>query len=223
MSETLLKSGDTVYHPAHPEWGPGTVRQAQLAPLQGKNGQRVEVAFSIAGIKTIHTAVVALEKRDQPTQSKSISQAPSKMARPQMNPMSNSTSNSQGLSKGWLDELENQRPHESNLTELPDNVSDITKSAAQRLAATAELYRFTQDPGQIFLWSVAQSGLQDPLQQYSRVELEQSFLTYSRKRDDHLFDLCRQLRRENNVSAIRKIASETPHRKARELIEKFLR
>lgn len=62
--ETPFGVGDSVLHPARPEWGPGRV--LDTATDHGSNGpaQRLTVRFAQAGVRTISTAYVALQRAD---------------------------------------------------------------------------------------------------------------------------------------------------------------
>lgn len=63
-NSTMFHVGDSVLHPARPEWGPGRV--LETATDHGSNGpaQRLTVRFAQSGVRTISTAYVALQRAD---------------------------------------------------------------------------------------------------------------------------------------------------------------
>lgn len=217
--------GDIAIHPNCPEWGSGKVKEALPATHEGRVVQRLRVDFSNAGSKWINTGIAPLQKKtgkEAPAPAMRI--APSLAAAP-----ATSREKADALpDRGWLDELESAKSGNGfgsipDLWDLPTALTDIMRSPEERLGLTCEAYKFSHEPGPLFQWAVAQSGLDDPLSRYSRMELEQAYFRYSRLRDDHLFDLCRQLKRENKMHLVKEIAAKAKFRKARELLEKTLR
>lgn len=223
MSSELVRFavGDVALHPNCPEWGSGKVREVQSATHEGRVVQRVRVDFSGAGSKWINTGFAPLQKKTgKEAAAPAMRIAPSMAAAP-----ATAKEKVDALpDRGWLEELEaGKSSNLPDLWELPIILTDIMRSAEERLAMTVDSYKFSHEPGPLFQWAVAQSGLDDPLSRYSRMELEQAYFRYSRLRDDHLFDLCRQLKRENKMHLVRDIAEKAKVKKARELLEKTLR
>lgn len=218
---TRFEVGDVVLHPGCPEWGSGKVREVQPATHEGRVVQRLRVEFSGAGSKWLNTGFAPLQKKtgkEAPAPAMRI--APSLAAAP----VSSQAKVDALPERGWLEELEsNKAGNIPDLWDLPTSLTDIMRSPEERLALTVDSYKFSHEPGPLFQWAVAQSGLDDPLSRYSRMELEQAYFRYSRLRDDHLFDLCRQLKRENKMHLVREIAEKAKVKKARELLEKTLR
>ena len=107
---------------------------------------------------------------------------------------------------GWLSELEARAggkgpAHE--LWELPEELSDPFISDAQRLSHTLETYKYSTEPRSLIDWAVRQTGLDDPLTKYNRIEMEQAFQRFARDRDLHLKELVRQLKRNAQQAAIK--------------------
>ncbi len=220
MDTVRFELGETVIHPNCPEWGSGKVKEAQSITHEGRPVQRIRVDFSNAGSKWLNTAMAPLQKKTREADAPKMKIAPS-MATSQVS----AKAQAEALpDKGWLDALEaNRNRGTPELWELPAALTDIMRSPEDRLAQTAEAYRFSHEPGPLFQWAVTQTGLDDPLSRYTRVELEKTYFQYSKLRDDHLFDLCRQLKRENKMHLVKEIAAKAKYRKARELLEKTLR
>ena len=218
---TRFEVGDTVTHPACLEWGSGKVKEAQNATHEGRQVQRLRVDFSNAGSKWINTGFAPLQKKSgKETPAPVMKYAPS-MAE---SPVSAKDKAEALPDRGWLDELEAGKTAEANnLWDLPAPLTDIMRSPEERLALTVDAYRFSHEAGPLFQWAVTQTGLDDPLSRYPRVELEKAYFRYSKLRDDHLFDLCRQLKRDNKMYLVTEIANKAKSQKARELLGKTLK
>ena len=68
-----------------------------------------------------------------------------------------------------------------------------------------------------------QTGLDDPLTRYTRQELEQAFPRFTRDRDQHLYQLVRQFKRNNDTQGLRSIADRSRNpRAARSALDKAL-
>lgn len=177
MSESMtFARGDHVRHAGRPEWGEGVVESAQTILHDGRKAQRLVVKFTHHGRSAVNTAVATLERSDGQT------------AGPPSEPQA-----------GWLDRAAGaaetaDRPRK--LSELPEAATDPFASLNRRVRATAELYRFTEEPRSLMEWAIAQSGLEDPLGQYTRHELEQQFQLFQQAREAHLRDLLRTARRQ---------------------------
>ena len=55
------------------------------------------------------------------------------------------------------------------MTRLPEDVTDPFHPVAGRIRACASLYRFGNDSSGLMTWAVAQTGLQDPMDQIPRM------------------------------------------------------
>ena len=74
----------------------------------------------------------------------------------------------------WQDRLSGRSPDEV-MARLPEAATDPFSGLEARLKATLGLYRFTDQGGSLLDWAAAQSGLKDPLSEFSRHDLERHF------------------------------------------------
>ena len=140
---------------------------------------------------------------------------------------------SAGSSGGWLAALENRnRTNAQNLGALPDAMTDPFSSNGQRLKVILESYRFDPDAAtaqamrnpryrpnpfdaryvasgkRLTEWAIAQTGLEDPLSEYSRHEIEEAYARFSQSRDQVLKELVMQMRKEVSPAVLEKAAAE---------------
>ncbi len=176
MNQPLFQPGDLVKHPLKPEWGEGEVRQASLTKYNGKDGQRLVIVFKNHGKVTINTAVIKLTAKEK--------------ASDDMN-AANSTD--------WLSQLEAQQGIKKNdLTGLPESLTDPFTDILTRVERTLADYRYTADnPRSLLEWAMRQTGMNDPLTEYTRHDLEQAFGHYTYVRYKHLLELVRTVKKSN--------------------------
>ncbi len=203
-------------HASKPQWGTGVVKHAATITHHGQPAQRLRVCFANHATVMLNTAVAALRPARE---GQAIG---SQASTGELTDMSASTSTATAH-KGWLDELEGHGGRGQELWELPHELSDAFLTLEQRLENTLRTFRFKPTDGTLFEWAVIQTGLDDPLTKYPRVELEQAFARYARDRDNHLFDLVRQLKREDKLPWLRKLAQKLRHPQARGTLEKAIR
>ncbi len=134
---------------------------------------------------------------------------------------------------GWLGQLAQRG--ESNgprgvggpLQELPDSMLDPFCTTGERLQATVESFRFGENPAQnprgLIEWAAAQTGKDDPLTEHTRHELEEAFVWFGRKRDRHLLDLVRDMKRNGQRAEVEALARQTRYPAARIKLERALR
>lgn len=211
--------GDAVAHPRKPEWGRGVVREAGVITHEGKQAQRLRVDFANKRNTIINTAIAPLiaaeAVRNGFFTTTGVEKEQQSMSRTPTDKLANA---------GWLDELETSKGlGKGDLWDLPSSLNDPFSSNEQRLAATLDTFKYSTEPGPLFQWAVVQTGEDDPLTKYTRVELEQAFPRYARDRDNHLFDLVRQMKREGQLETVRRMAQTCKHRLGRSLLEKALR
>lgn len=211
-----FKVGDTVAHPKKPEWGSGVVKQAQPATHNGVEAQRLRVDFANKPNTTINTAIAPLVSGQA---MEGLTQQPKGFGQD----MSMSSTNTDKLGAGWLDQLEGKAGGKRELWDLPDACDDPFSTDEQQLDATLDTFKYSTDPGPLFQWAVVQTGLDDPLSKYTRVELEQAFPRYARDRDNRLFELVRQMKRNGEIDTLRRKAQNCKHRAGRQLLEKAIR
>jgi len=124
-------------------------------------------------------------------------------------------------SQGWLGSLGEQAG--KGLWELPEAMTDPFASLANRLQATLDSYRFSTEAKSLIDWAVAQTGLTDPLSQFTRHELEQVFPRYVRDRDQHLAQLVSQIKKKGKAEVLDQTMQQTRHEPARQALKKAMR
>lgn len=186
-AEPSWKTGDVVRHPVKPEWGPGTVVSALATTQDGKPCQRLNIRFGRAGLKTISTAFAPLERADTPA---------------------SPASGGGGGGKTWLDHAEAGNPAE-RMAKLPEPATDPFRTPLQRFQATLDLYKYQDTGGSLIDWATAQSGLADPLAEFSRHDLEAFFQRFRNNLDQHLRKLAPEAIRADSAG-VRKLAAEAP-------------
>ena len=166
--------GDRVAHPRRPEWGSGPVIKADTITHEGQQAQRLRVDFANKRNAIINTAIAPLIRSGD-----TGSMGPSKGIEKDM---SMTRTGTQNAGAGWLDDLEGGTGGhaQKNLWDLPYQLDDPFSSVEQQLDATLETFKYSTEPGPLFQWAVTQTGLDDPLTKYTRVELEQAFPRYTR-------------------------------------------
>ena len=212
-----FKVGDKVAHPKKPEWGTGIVVDAQPASHDGIAAQRLRIDFANKRNTTLNTAVAPLVSGEQIN--KSMNPTPKGLGQD----MSMSTNTGNKPTAGWLDDLEGANGGKRELWDLPDGCDDPFSSDEEQLDVTLDTFKYSTDPGPLFQWAVVQTGLDDPLTKYTRVELEQAFPRYTRDRDNRLFELVRLLKRNGQIEMLRRKAQSCPHRAGRQMLEKAIR
>jgi hypothetical protein len=175
LRRTIFQPGDKVRHSAKPQWGLGRVERADRVSHDGQEAQKLVVTFPNHGRVTLHTGFAPLTLANAPNP-------------PSTQPMAETALPIPAL-------LE-------TLKTLPEPATDPLRSLAGRLGATLDLYRFTTEPRSLLDWAVAQTGLEDPLSHLNRHELEQAFGAFAVRRDKHLRDLLRSLRKEGQGAVI---------------------
>lgn len=202
-----FRRGDRVVHPLRREWGEGVIDQTASIMHEGRPAQRVVVTFANKGRVTMNTGVASLVHKDQATMYSRASSATST------------------TSSGWLDSLTQRNPLEA-LWQLPESMTDPFSGEMRRLQATLDSYRFTAQPRDAKLlleWAISQTGLEDPLTQFTRQEIEQALPRFVRDRDNHLLELVRQLKRQGSTTQLQQLASRQRDAAAREALLKALK
>jgi len=215
--EKRFNRGDRVRHPGRPEWGEGRVETAQAQAHQGKPAQRVVVTFANHGRVTLNTAYAPLQTvATEASEPSADATPPASTPGPGPTAPERPDAPRPPRSRGWLAEVERQKtaaatgkPHH-DLAELPEATTDPFRSLAARLRATLELFRFDDSPRGLMDWAIAQSGLNDPLAEYARHELEQQFQTFARARQSHLRELLITAKRKGEMPAVDQMAAQLP-------------
>lgn len=183
MIETMYKKGDRVRHPSRPEWGIGVVTKIEVVTRGESTDLRVWVRFPSIGEKTLLASAAALEILDEQGFSNGIH------ARPSV------TDLDVAKGGGWLGSI-SKKTADDLMTALPGEATDPFCSSQRRLELTLKLYRFDGTPARLVEWSIAQSGLDDPMSRFNRQELEQLYKRWLFNLDAHLLKLLGEFRRE---------------------------
>ena len=188
MSDSLqqFSAGDVVMHALRPEWGSGDVRRVENVEQNGQPGQRLTIRFINRGQMTVHTSVARIVQAERATQPAGAGSRETE-------------------SRGWLAALEGQDPSDA-LTELPEAVGDPFRSLGARLASTLDLYRFDDSARSLIDWAVAQTGMQDPLSEFTREKLQQLFQVFAQRREVHLRELVRMIKRSDEAPLLQEAA-----------------
>ncbi|MCL4221151.1 MAG: DUF3553 domain-containing protein [Phycisphaerales bacterium] len=176
-------------HRARPEWGVGSVTEAQKSVQDGVQCQRLTVRFEHGGLKTVSTAFAELHRVEGVLGTSG----------PTHNVATASHRNGQEgrrLPVAIQAEDADLAQVRERLGSLPDEAADPFRPLASRLRATVELYRYTDQGASLLAWATAMTGLADPLSRVSRHELEQAFARFEVLRDRHLAQLMQAAPRE---------------------------
>lgn len=191
-----FKPNDKLRHAGKPEWGVGVVLAAQQDSHEGKPCQRLTVRFDNAGKKTITTAFADLrpfESSQIPPQTTPRPPARSANGAPSLPPPSHHhhDDDANHAAESFPDPASARR----RLAAVPEAATDPFLPLPARLRETLGLYRFEPQNRSLLDWASIQSGLRDPLSQFSRHELEQHFQTFRINLDRHLKDLLTDARK----------------------------
>ena len=186
MIEATYKKGDRVRHPSRPEWGIGVVSKIEVVTRGSSTDLRVWVRFPSIGEKTLLASAAALEILEDQIFSSTVHSRPSVM----------DFVVAQG--GGWLGSISKQTANDL-MTTLPGEATDPFAHPKRRLEVTIKLYRFDGTPARLVEWSIAQSGLDDPMSRFNRQELEQLYKKWIFNLDAHLLKLLGEFRREKAV------------------------
>ncbi len=205
--ETDWSRGDNVVHAAKPEWGAGEVLVAEPVVHDGRKCQRLTIRFSRGGTKTISTAFAELKPAsDLPRVPKFIEPEPESAPAPQR-------SRTQAPPAPQEQDPIAKAAMTSEIAlimgKLPEKATDPFTSPKARLAATLDLFKFTDTGGSLLDWAAIQTGLPDPLARFSRHELEQWFAKFRIELEAHLRKLVRELRK-TDPSALAEVVASSP-------------
>ena len=81
---------------------------------------------------------------------------------------------------------------------------------SQRLAAVAELYRYTEDPRSLTEWARRQTRVADPLSHWSRDELLRAFGTFCSERDAELRVTAARVKQSQGAEALQAAMDALP-------------
>jgi len=189
MHQSGWKRGDRIVHADRPEWGIGSIIDAQAVTHNGTRSQRLRIRFERAGIKVLATAHASL-RRPEPTSSERGAD--------------------RAVCGGLAPGASESDDPTILLGTLPEETTDPFALPESRLAATGRQYRFTGTGGSLLDWAAARTEMADPLSRYTRGQLEEFFERYRRLLDENLFQLARDLIRTDPVRAARTLGELPP-------------
>ncbi len=192
LTPVMFNNGMQVRHRARPEWGVGSVTRAETITRPTGRDQRLWIKFANAGLKTLLASVADLEIIEGNAAAEHTFAA-----------------RENASDGGWLGQISSKKP-EAAMAELHPDITDPFLTQERRLKLLLGLYRFEGGLGSsasmgsglaggsgagLIDWAVAQSGLDDPLSRFTRVELEAYFKDWARERDTELHRLINDFRR----------------------------
>lgn len=172
--------GQRVQNAARPDWGVGTVTRVERKSTAGSGIFRVSVQFNL-GLK--HVLV-----------------PPARLVVPQPEPT---------RQKGWLDSL-GRNTLDDRLRRLPTETLEVLGTPAQKLAALAKLYRWSDEASAIAKWARAQTGVGDPLSAWTRDEIEVAFRDFANERDAALRAAAARIKLSEGPEALRRALDSLP-------------
>ena len=122
---------------------------------------------------------------------------------------------------GWLASLNKKTPDQ--LSELPHAMSDPFASHSDRLGAVLDSFRFSADARGLMDWAITQTHMEDPLSRYTRHELEQASPFFVRNRNDYLFEIVREIKREGKHQLLSDISRKTRNKQAKAMLDRAIR
>ena len=188
--------GDRVTHELHPEWGSGAVIKVENTVVGGKPAPRVTVRFTNAGLKVFAGNSVPLILMAN------FHEVPgdSNRTRPAIAEV-------EDLERAGLTQAIEKKILEIMLA-IPMACRDKFNTQEYRLRRTLDLYKYDMSGRGLMEWAMVQTGMDDPLSRFNRVELEEYFKRWSRDRDAHLSTLLSEMR-EDPVTA-KRLMQEAP-------------
>jgi len=174
ITPTMYTQGTRIRHRQRPEWGAGTITRIEPITRGTSRDQRLWIQFASAGSKMLLASAADLEVLEGGAAEHTFA------------------AREVASERGWLGQIASKKPEQA-MTELPPDATDPFLMPERRLRNLLTLYRF--DASRLIDWAVAQSGLDDPLSRFNRVELEAFFKEWSTARDVALARLVGDFRR----------------------------
>lgn len=194
--ETLIISPELVGHKvrnaARPEWGTGVVLRVQAASLNGECVHRISIQFANG-----HHVLMA---------------PPARLIAPTPEPQ---------RSAGWLENL-GKTTLDDRLRSLPPSVVKMLGSPRARLAALIPYYAFEEESESLLRWAREQTGVRDPLSQWTRDELSAAWQHFCAERDAHFRAVAASLKLKEGDGELRAFVDEIPEN-ARDAVRAALR
>ena len=183
MEELAVKPelvGTKVRSAARPEWGLGTVLRVQQVRSGDSSAHRVSVQFTV-GNKTLLIP-------------------PAKLLAPAPEPQ---------RVAGWLEGL-GKTTLDDRLRGLPERVTHVLGTPYERLAAVIPLYALADDSPTLLRWAISQTGVTDPLSQWTRDELVDALQYFCNERDAFLRNIVAIIKQKDGSDAVRELVEQLP-------------
>lgn len=164
--------GAKVQNAARPDWGVGTVVRIERTQAGGAPAHRVWVQFQLGR--------------------KAMLVPPARLIAPQPPPT---------RTQGWLDTLA-ANTLDDRLRRLPDEAVNVLGTPRDKLDALLPLYGWTEDSNSILRWARKQTGVGDPLSEWTRDELLAAFAAFVQERDAALRAAVARLRMTAGPEAV---------------------
>lgn len=179
--------GKKVCVPARLDWGAGVVLRVATAMVQDAPQHRVVVQFPHA----TRTLLVPPARIDWPRDDPQRSDA------------------------GWIGTI-GSNSLDDRLRRVSDDVLHVLGGIRARLAAVYPLFEVRDDEKGILAWARRQTGVGDPLTQWTRDELSDAFAAFCTERDAHLRGLAARLVLAEGKDALQaELAALEPDARAR--------
>lgn len=98
----------------------------------------------------------------------------------------------------------------ASMVAMPEHLLDALRPLPDRFRDTGAMFRFNGGGGSLIDWAATQTGLVDPLSELPRHEIENAFVQFRRALEDHLRNLGRTMKHENEAE-FRRIALKMPN------------
>ncbi|MAI67726.1 MAG: hypothetical protein CMJ26_07620 [Phycisphaerae bacterium] len=193
---TVIEFGDKVTHPKFPEWGSGAVVKVENTPVNGEVTKRITVRFAHAGLKKfVGDAIpldVMMDGHAMPGDKEGKRPAIAEV---------------EDLERSGLTQAVEQKLEEI-MFNIPLACRDPFNTLDHRLRRTLALYKYDLSGKGLMEWSMAQTGMDDPLTRFNRTELEDYFKQYSFLLKQHLAKLVREL--QGDKATLKQLLDEAP-------------
>lgn len=178
QDDPTLAVGAKVVNAARPDWGVGTILRVEKTRPTGDAALRVTVQFAV-GSRVVQVPPARLTPPGAAVQREA----------------------------GWLDKLAGKTLDDA-LRAVPEDIVMHLGMPAEKLALLAKLYEISDDPAALLKWARKQTGVGDPLQHWTRDELQIAFGDYCRARDEMLRETAARLGRSDGNAALEAAMAE---------------
>ena len=184
--------GQSVCNAARPEWGIGHVLSVRAARFGEKPAHRVSIQFA-----TGHRTVLV---------------PPARLIAPGSEPQREA---------GWLDGI-GKSTLDDRLRALPAEITEVLGTPLARMAAILPLYAVSEENRSLLRWARDQTGVADPLSQWTRDELLIALRDFGNERDAYLRSIAAKIKQSQGPDALQQALASIPD-SLRPVIDEVLR